>query len=168
MKDGIEQPVRIVDFPRTRVAVLEHRGNPAAIAESIRRFIAWRREAGLPPRSSATFNLIYDDPARTPPDAFRLDLCAATDREIAPNSAGIVAKSIPDGRCAVLRYVGSDEGLGAAVRYLYAEWLPRSGEQRRNFPLYFERVRMFPDVPENEAITDVYLPLRSEASSGDS
>ena len=43
--------------------------------------------------------------------------------------------------------------------FLYREWLPDSGEELRDFPLYCERVSFFPDVPEREAITDLYLPL---------
>jgi AraC family transcriptional regulator len=154
-----EREVRIVDFPATRVAVLEHRGDPQFLGDSIRRFIAWRREAGLHPRTSATFNLLYDDPRESPPGSFRLDLCAATDRAIEPNDAGIVAKAIPGGRCALLRHVGTEETFVDAVTYLYATWLPRSGEEPRDFPLFSRRVTFFPDVPEHEAITDIYLPL---------
>jgi AraC family transcriptional regulator len=46
------------------------------------------------------------------------------------------------------------------VIYLYAEWLPNSGEELRDYPLYFQRIRFFPDVPEHEAVTDIFLPLR--------
>ncbi len=70
-----------------------------------------------------------------------------------------MGKIIPGGRCTVLRYTGSNDNLDAAVRYLYSEWLPQSGEELRDFPLYFERVSFFPDVPESEAINDVFLPL---------
>ena len=66
-----------------------------------------------PPRVSATFNILYDDPETTPPEAFRLDLCAATDREVAPNDAGVIVKRIPAGRCAVLRHIGPEDGLAA-------------------------------------------------------
>ena len=157
--DYSDEQVRFVDFPETRVAVLEHRGDPALIGDSIRRFIAWRRQMGVPPRLSATFNILHDDPATTAPAEFRLDLCAATEREVAPNDAGIVARIIPGGRCAVLRHTGTDDGLGAALRYLYADWLPRSGEEPRDFPPYLQRVAFFPDVPEGEAVTDIFLPL---------
>lgn len=152
--------VQIIDFPATRVAVLEHRGDPNQLGDSIRRFIAWRQQNRLPPRVSATFNLLYNDPAETPPDEFRLDLCAATDREVAENPFGVVAQTIPAGRCAVLRHVGSDDTLGDALRYLYATWLPASGETPRDFPPFLQRVRFFPDVPEHEAIVDVFLPLQ--------
>ncbi len=161
MKQPIrDDQVRIVWVPETRVAALEHRGDPALIGDSIRAFIRWRKAAGLPPRISATFNIFYDDPEKTPPGSFRLDLCAATDRAIAPNDAGVIGKVIPGGRCAVLRHIGSDDGIGAALLHLYADWLPRSGEAPRDFPPYCQRVRFFPDVGEHEAVTDLFLPLK--------
>jgi AraC family transcriptional regulator len=139
---------------------LEHRGDPATIGDSIRRFIAWRKAAGLVPRSSATLNILYDDPDGTPPEQFRLDLCAATDRAVQPNDAGIVGKTIPGGRCAMLRHIGTEESFAEAALYLYAQWLPNSGEELRDFPLYCQRISFFPDVPEHEAVTDLFLPLK--------
>ena len=67
--------VRLVNLQDTRVAVLEHRGDPAGLPESIGKFIAWRREHRLPPAKHATFNILYDDPAEVSRQEFRLDLC---------------------------------------------------------------------------------------------
>jgi AraC family transcriptional regulator len=151
--------VKIIATEDQRVALLEHRGDPALLGDTIRRFIAWRRAAGLPPRRSATFNIWYNDPQRVAPEAFRLGLCAATDGEIAPNSAGVVPAMIPGGRCAVLRHVGTDASLQAAAEFLYAVWLPASGKALRDFPPYCQRLSFYPDVPEQEAVTDIFLPL---------
>lgn len=150
--------VKIIDFPETRIAALEHRGDPAGIQASVRRFIEWRKANRLPPKLGATFNILYDGPDSVPPEQFRLDIGAATNREIAPNDAGIVARTIPAGRCAVLRLTGED--IGTAAAYLYADWLPGSGEELRDFPLFCQRVAFFPDVPANDAVTDLFLPLR--------
>jgi AraC family transcriptional regulator len=153
--------VRIDIFKDTRVAVLEHRGDPQHIGDSIRRFIAWRKQNQLPPRASATFNILYDDPASTEPDDFRLDLCAAIEhQEVSTNEFGVVAKVIPGGRCAVLRHVGSDDNLGEALKFLYTGWLPQSGEELRDFPPYVQRLKFFPEVPEHAAVTDAFLPLK--------
>ncbi|HKE96849.1 MAG TPA: AraC family transcriptional regulator [Povalibacter sp.] len=152
--------VRIVDFPQTRVATLEHRGDPALLGDSIRKFMDWRRQNHLPPQVSATFNIAYDDPATTEPAAYRFDLCAATDRPVEPNAHGVVVKHIPAGRCAVLRHRGSDDTLIQTVRWLYSQWLPQSDAELRDFPLYFQRVRFFPEVAEHEAEVDVFLPIR--------
>ena len=152
--------VRVVSFPATRVASLEHRGSPLRLGESIRSFIEWRKANNLPPSTSATFNIIYDDPDETPPEEFRFRLCAATNNAVAANDAGVTEMIIPAGRCALLRHVGSDDQLGRSIRHLYSSWLPTSGEEPRDFPLYLRRVAFFPDVPDSEAITDIYLPLR--------
>ncbi|WP_448097995.1 AraC family transcriptional regulator [Luteibacter yeojuensis] len=154
--------VRIIDFPVTSVACLPHRGPPERIGESVRRFIDWRRAHGLTPARSATWNILHDDPEATPPDAFRLDICASCDT-VAPNEAGVVAAHIEGGRCAVLRHQGSDVLLGDAIRFLYGEWLSGSGEEPRDAPLFLRRVAFFPDVPEQEAVTDIFLPLAASA-----
>jgi AraC family transcriptional regulator len=42
----------------------------------------------------------------------------------------------------------------------YRKWLPASGEEARDFPLYCQRLAFFPEVPENEAIAELFLPLK--------
>jgi AraC family transcriptional regulator len=154
------EQVRIVDFPATRVAALLHCGDPRRLGATIRKFIDWRRENRLPPGRSATFNVLHTDEIGIAPDDFRFELCAATQHDVVPNDCGVVAKTLPAGRCAVLRHTGSDATLRAALAYLYGEWLPASGEEPRDFPPFLERVAFYPEVAEHEAITDIYLPLK--------
>jgi AraC family transcriptional regulator len=154
-----ERDVSIVEFPATRVAVFEHRGDPASIGLSVQRFIAWRKQAGLPPTVSATFNILHGNPDTTPPADYRMDLCAGTDRPIAPNGAGVVAGLIPACRCATLRVVGPSHALRSGLLFLHHDWLPGSGETIGRFPLFVQRVTLLPDVPKNETTTDVFLPL---------
>lgn len=145
--------VNIIDVPETPVAVLQHRGNPALVGETIQKFIGWRRAVGLSAASSATYNVFHSDSDITPPDEFRLDICAATDRKIEMNEQGVEADVLPAGRCAVLRAIGA-ENVEPAI-----EFLPASGEAVRDFPLYCQRVSFVPTVPEHEAIPDIFLPL---------
>ncbi len=154
-----DMQVKIVEFKETKVAVLEHRGPPELIPASVQTFIKWRKENKLPPNVSETYNIAYDDPATTAPEEFRFDLCAAIRTDVRKNAYGVLAKVIPGGRCAVLRHVGSDESVAESARYLYATWLPESGEELGDFPCFLHRVSFFPDVPEHAMITDIYLPL---------
>lgn len=154
------QSVEIVEREAVPVALIEHRGDPARLGETIRTFIAWRREHRLPPSVSATYNVVYDNPDDVPPEAFRIDLCAATHVPVAPNAAGVTGRTLAGGRYAVLRHTGSDDTLGQSVAHLYADWLPASGEALRDAPLLFQRMRFYPDVPEHEAVTDILLPLK--------
>lgn len=77
-----------------------------------------------------------------------------------PDGEAIKAGSIPAGRRAVLRVEGSSDNLEPAALYLYRDWLPASGEEPGDFPLYCQRITYFPDVAENQAITELFLPLR--------
>lgn len=153
------EQVKIVTFNETKVAALEHRGDPQLIGNSIRKFIEWRKHNHLSPKVSATFNILYNDPAEIAPEDYRIDICAATVHDLANNEVRIVSKTIPGGRCAVLRHIGSDDTLRDTIRYLYSEWLPQSGEEPRDFPMFLQRIRFFPDVSEGEAVTDVFLPI---------
>lgn len=152
--------VNIVSFDEIKVAALEHQGPPELIGHSVNKFIEWRIKNRLPPSVSRTFNIFYNDPSTIDPEKFRLDICASVKSEVNENSYGIVPKTIPAGRCAVLRHIGSEEDLEESVKYIYSQWLINSDEELRDFPLFFERVKLFPDVPEHEAIIDIYLPLK--------
>ncbi|MGL5836498.1 MAG: AraC family transcriptional regulator [Waterburya sp.] len=157
--DNQPENIKVILFKETKVAVLEHRGDPNCIGNSVRKFIEWRKQNNLLPQISNTFNILYDNPSETPPENFRLDICASTDQDVPENPFGVVAKTIPGCRCAVLRHVGDDANLEKSITYLYSDWLPLSEEELRDFPLFLQRVKFFPDVPEHEAIIDVFLPL---------
>lgn len=151
--------VTIRDFPATPVALMEHKGDPQRVYDTVQRFIAWRRAEGLGRGVSDTYTVFHSDPRTTPRDDFRLDLCAATDRPIARNAEGVEAGLIPAGRCAVIRVIGGSENLEGPATALYRDWLPVSGEEPRDFPLFCQRVTFYPDVPEHETITDLFLPI---------
>lgn len=151
--------VRLVQFPATHIALLMHVGPERGIGASVRRFIDWRRARGLSPSRSATFNLLYDDPTVVPEHTFRLGIAAATPEPISDPDAGITAAIIPAGPCAVLRYVGAEAGLEAAIRFLLEHWLPASGRTLRDFPIVLQRIKFFPDVAAHQETTDLFLPL---------
>lgn len=153
--------VKIVEFRETRVAVLEHRGPPERVNDLARIFIKWRKESGLSPKAtSRTFGIVYDNPDATPPEAFRWDICGEVTADVPLNPQGVVNKVIPGGRCAVLRHHGAHDRLGESIYPLYREWLPASGEELRDFPLFFHYLNLLPETPEHELLTDIYLPLK--------
>ncbi len=151
--------VRIVEFPETKVAAVEHRGAPHREHETARRLIEWRLEHRLSPERHRTFGIHYTDPRTTPPTDHRVDFAVSYEHEVAPNAQGVIPKVIPGGRCAATRHLGSRENISAAV-YLYDVWFPQSGESLRDFPIFFHYVNVGPNVREHEMVTDVYLPLR--------
>jgi AraC family transcriptional regulator len=153
--------VTIIDFAETKVAVLEHRGPPELLNDTARKFIVWRKESKLSPKDSCrTLGIAYDNPDTTEPQAFRFDICGEVTADVPVNPQGVVNKIIPGGRCAVARHLGSHDRIGECAYYLYREWLPRSGEELRDFPLFFHYLNLMPQTPEHELVTDVFLPLK--------
>ena len=151
--------VRIVPFPETRVAVAEHRGPPELEYETSKKLIEWRIQRGLSPATHRTYGVHYTDPFTVAPAEHRVDFCVTYDPPVTPNPQGIIGKTIPTNRCAVARHMGSRRYNSTAV-YLYREWLPGSGEQLGDFPVFFHYVNVGPNIQEHEMITDVYLPLK--------
>ncbi|WP_417844617.1 AraC family transcriptional regulator [Thalassospira sp.] len=160
MPDNIPTPaIEIINFPQTRVATLRHRGDPAHIGNSIRPFIDWRKRNHLPPHKNATFNIIHTNPEETPVADFVLDLCVATSIAISPNPEGVFEQIMPANRCARIRHIGPDQELNRSIIPVYAQWMPQTGELAGDYPLFFQRIAFFPDVPRHEAVTDIYVPL---------
>ena len=159
-----EIEIRCIEFSTTPIAAFEHRGDPALIGQSIREFIEWRRAQKLSPQTQATFNILYDHPDLVKPQDFRFDIATAIegrDQLALQESMGekIVIKTIPAGRCAVMRHYGSDDNLELSIRRLYEEWLPQNGAELRDFPLFLQRRNFFPEVSEAALETDIFLPI---------
>jgi AraC family transcriptional regulator len=171
MRDEPHFQVDICRSPALPLAVMSHRGAPQQLSQTIRHFIAWRQANQLPPARSRTFNLLYDDPSNVAPEQHRFDLACSVahwpqDRPLpaAPTDAPAVFRlSLAEGLCARVRHIGSDDQIGQAVQFLYQHWLPNSDYQLRDAPLFFERVKFFPEVKESEMVTDIYLPVQLSA-----
>lgn len=152
--------VEIVIFPETKVALIEHHGPPALEYETARKLIAWKLENRLlDPSTYRSYGIHYTDPHTTPTSEHRVDFCLSIEDDVGPNSYGIETRFIPERRCARARDIGSRSNNQAAA-YLYAMWLPQSGELLGDFPMIFHYVNVGPNVREEEMITDVYLPLK--------
>jgi len=151
--------VEIINFPKTKVAVIEHHGSPMLENNSIMKLVEWRKENKLPPSEiHRSYGVHYNDPNIVSPSDYRIDLCVSVEHEIAENTYGVVAKTIPALRCAKVRHLGSRENMTTA-RDLYKEWLPKSGETLTDFPIFFHYVNVGPQIKESDMITDVYLPI---------
>lgn len=152
--------VTIREVAPIRVAMFEHRGDPQTLEATIQRFIAWRKAAGLSPRTNPTFNIWHTERRPVNPADYRMDLCVGLHdgAPIVDRGEGVREGVIPGGRCAVLRVTGDTHNLEPAALYLYRDWLPASGEEMRDFPIYCQR--FFLDEPEQGTAAELHLPLK--------
>jgi len=156
-----DSDVTIRDVPPTPVAILEHRGDRTRLGETFERFRAWRKAAGLSLETSPTFMIFRSEREPAVPADYSMDICVGTDHPIGTDDGTMKAGVIPGGRCAVLRYPGNTNNLEPAALYLYRNWLPASGEEARDFPLYCRRQLAFiPEVSAHEPVIELFLPLK--------
>ena len=103
--------------------------------------------------------LFLDDPDLMSEDKLRSYACVTADADV-PADAPLERRTLAGGDYAVLRHKGPYADMGAAYRWLYATWLPASGRSIRDdvmFEAYLNNPR---DVPPNELITEICLPLQ--------
>ena len=79
-----------------------------------------------------------------------------TGQPIEANGEPIKAGEIRGGWCFPLRVVGNTDNLEPAALYLYRDWLPTSGEEARDFPVYRSGWSFFPELPEHEAVAKFF------------
>lgn len=152
--------VKVIKFPETKVAVIEHVGKPELEHDSVRKLIAWKIENGLTDALKYRhYGIHFTNPKTVNPDQNKVDFCLSVDFEIEPNSYGVKGKTIPCLRCAVARDVGSRSD-NKAVGYLIEQWLPNSGEFAGEYPVIFHYMNVGPQIKAEDMVTDVYLPLR--------
>jgi AraC family transcriptional regulator len=56
--------------------------------------------------------------------------------------------------------VGSPDHIGETIYPIYRDWLPASGEELRDQPLFFNYLSVYPETPQDQWQTDVYIPLQ--------
>lgn len=106
------------------------------------------------------FGIGHDDPSITAEDNLRYDACAWVEggREAGGEAA---RKVLPGGLHAVFTYKGPYDKIGDMYDKIYGVWYPTSGKRLADRPCVTEFVdRDNPDVPKDEQVTKIYLPLK--------
>ena len=160
-RESIEMKVVIKEVNKTRLAMIEHRGDPKFLSQSINRLITWAKAQpiNLKPKPGEAFAFGYDDPKTTAPEQFRMDLGIKIPANLALDNE-VVEKYLPSSRYAVALHKGSRDKIGDTIYPLYREWLPKSGETLGDLPCVFCYYNFDNEVAETEALTEIWLLLR--------
>jgi AraC family transcriptional regulator len=157
----IKMNVTIKNIPARRLAVIEHRGPPNLLGESVNKLIDWTKSQtiNVTPKAKESFGIAYDDPKNTKPEEFRFDIGVTVPEQLSLNG-GVVEKSLPAGRYAVTVHKGPREHIGQTVFSLYRDWLPTSGEELGDLPCIFCYLNFDHEVAETEQLTECWLLLK--------
>lgn len=106
------------------------------------------------------FGISHDDPNVTEAEKLRFDAAATVEVEH-PVEGEVQRKNIEGGRYASFLHKGAYENLGETYDTIFSQWLPDSGEQLRDAPVFEEYLNRDPrnTKPENLR-TLIYLPLQ--------
>lgn len=162
LQQDTKMNVTIKNMPAKRLAVLEHRGDPKLVGDSVNRLITWARAQSidLKPKPGEAFGFGYDDPKITPPAEFRFDLAITIPEHFVLQGDGILEKHLPAGRYAITMHKGSHDKIGDTVYALYRDWLPNSGEELGDLPCIFCYHSFEHEVAETELLTECRLLLK--------
>ncbi|WED41984.1 AraC family transcriptional regulator [Legionella cardiaca] len=153
--------VVIKNIAARRLAVLEHRGAPERLGESVNKLIGWAKSqvVNLKPKAGEAFGFAYDDPKTTAAEDFRFDLAITVPEKLKLES-DIIEKYLPSGRYAVVMHRGSRDTISDTIYRLYREWLPASGEELGDLPCIFCYYNFDHEVAETELLTECWLLLK--------
>ncbi|HEV2523786.1 MAG TPA: AraC family transcriptional regulator [Gammaproteobacteria bacterium] len=161
-KGELKMNVTIKNMPARRLAVVEHRGHPEKLGESVNQLMDWAKSQSMnvQPKAGESFGFAYDDPKTTAPKEFRFDLGVTVPEQLKLKGS-VVEKRLPSGRYAVAMHKGSRNTIGDTIYGLYRDWLPQSGEELGDLPCIFCYYNFDHEVAETEALTECWLLLKN-------
>ncbi|AJP73021.1 AraC family transcriptional regulator [Sphingomonas hengshuiensis] len=121
----------------------------------------WAERAGKTGDLRGIYGILLDDPASVPEDRLRYDAAMEfADPGVPEPPLRIV--TLAGGEHAVLRHIGSHDGLEDATQIL-VRWLLASGRMPADAPLFHHALDDPEEVPEPDLRTDILILLEPEA-----
>jgi len=152
-------PVEITVQPARRVAAVPHTGPYPEIGSAFEKLSAIISSRGLWPAVRGGVAVYYGDPAAIEAKALCSHAGFVMD-EAAEMPARLDEVLLDAGPAAVLHFKGPYAGLEAAYGYIYGTWLPGSGREPADAPVYEVYLNGPSDVPPEELLTDIVVPLK--------
>jgi AraC family transcriptional regulator len=144
--------------PKSLIAV-EHRGSYMAIGKSFDLLFTTLAHRNLIKPDLRMVGVYLDDPTSVLEAELRSQACVVVDEPMTVE-APLFSTHIQGGDHAVLKYKGPYGDMRAAYDWLYGQWLPSSGCDAADAPVFEDYLDSPRDTPPTELRTDIYLPLK--------
>lgn len=150
--------VTVEPFAGTSLAAVAHCGDYQEIGRAFDRVFAWAGARGLLGPTTRSIGIYYDDPDSVPPKELRSEAGVVVEGEIAADGDVRLVR-IPPLLCASVVHKGPYAELERPYRFLFREWLPKSGRDPADHPCFEEYLNNPRELPPSEWLTRVYLPV---------
>lgn len=151
--------IGITKVPAMALIAVEHRGSYMNIGKSFDLLFTTLAQRNLLKPDLRMIGVYLDDPTSVPESELRSQAAVAVN-EPANVGAPLVSTHLQSGDHAVLKYKGPYGDMHAAYTWLYGQWLPSSGREAADAPVFEDYLNSPRDTPPTELRTDIYLPLR--------
>lgn len=150
--------VQIRTIPDTSLVGVAHQGSYMQIDRAFEQLFGTLYARGQAQPDMRMIGVYLDDPDLVAEDKLRSVACVNADAS-APAAVPLERRAISGGEYAVLRHKGPYAEMHKAYKWLYAEWLPKSGRQLRDALMFEEYINNPREVAPAELLTDIHLPL---------
>jgi AraC family transcriptional regulator len=154
----------IRDMDPMKIAATRHSGDYLNVGEAFQRVFMWNAKEQVVRNIPRVIGIYYDDPSSVAADDLTSDAGIVVDdtSEISSvaEAAGIKAVKISGGRHAVVTFKGPYAELKRAYDWLFTSWLPDSGEEAGENPVYEEYLNDPATTAPTELLTNICLPLK--------
>ncbi len=154
---GIAHEVEICDVPRRHLLVVRHQGSYMEVGKAFDRLFRTLAQHGLMRPDLEMVGLYHDDPMSVPEEALRADAGVVLEAEAIPP---LEAATLAGGPCARLLHKGPYADMQPAYDWLFGHWLPASGREPGDAPVFERYLNTPQDTPPTELLTEIFLPLK--------
>lgn len=153
-------PIEIRTDPIRKVVALPHKGAYLEIGTTFEKLATMSAARAFWNDMEGMIGIYYDDPDATPVNELRAHAGMIIGRDGFEVPDDLEAIDLAPGRVAVMHFKGPYSGLQAAYKHLFGVWLPQSGEELRDAPLYEVYLNTPRDVEPDALLTDICVPLK--------
>jgi AraC family transcriptional regulator len=151
--------VRVLETEAMTGVSVEHRGSYLLIERAFNTLYRWAGARNLLGAVRATIGMYDDDPFSVPEKQLRSRACLMLESDSLPESP-FPQVNLPRTLCAVIRHQGPYADMRSAYQWLYGRWLPNSGYEAADAPVFEVYLNHPRDTPPPELLVDIHLPLR--------
>jgi len=155
-----ERQLTIQTLPAQEAYAVEHRGDYMGIGAAFGALAQWAGLHALLVPQTRWIGVFHDNPDAVPAAQLRSQACIVPPAATADAAPPVVRITLRGGNYAVLRHSGPYPEMKEAYRWLYREWLPRSGRDGADAPPFELYVNMPGTTAPEDLLTDIHVPLR--------